>query len=453
MNTSAAINIDSLEELPYFIYYSSKYSSEDTIARVFKSIIYKNLYENIDLKINVNPKKGISTEFILKTGAKPTQIKARTIGEFATKKRSNGAIFLDFNLKNIIISEANLIPSLTRSLLGEPALKEEVVNQKQQNLKLNWVVNSYRVDMSRTMLKSDEEGNIFVLGGELPLRIAKYNIKGELLWIFQSPWVLPKRWSGQIAVNKEGEVCVTRAYNSNKILIIDSIGKEIYYSDTVDTKDTTRYFVNPKFTEFLEIRIPARDSLPDAFKRLNINSLGALGEFIKSTKGTGIYVAPALRSDGYENWLRVFLIHEESAIVDNFGAVVLGRPREYAISSNYCFFYDYDGITISTHNINNGIVDTMYSVSKGVLNPTCALVADDYGFIYASVRNGISKYTYDFEKTWFIDLKEPVEEMVIVDENRMCVYSNGKLKLLKAPNFEKNSKPKFRKYVHKFNRK
>lgn len=212
-----------------------KNPSDETVTnynnvRGFTKITYKNLYPNIDIVYEVHETSGIKYSIILKPGANPDDIKFQYDRE-SLLLNGNIAIpayfgeitehalltFYEGNTSNIITSEFFSNNNTYQFTLGQYDPTQTVIIDP-------WVQNStFNTSSAVWEVETDLAGNVYVIGGETPFQLRKFNSAGTLQWTYTSPWDTSNVWIGTLATDGSGNSFIT-AGTSPEIERIDNAG-------------------------------------------------------------------------------------------------------------------------------------------------------------------------------------------------------------------------------------
>ncbi|MEN9302078.1 MAG: hypothetical protein RL264_507 [Bacteroidota bacterium] len=199
-------------------------------VRGFEKIVYKNVYPKIDIEYTVHPQIGIKYAIVLHPGADATNIK------FLFDKNirlENGKIKIATLFGDIIDHEpitfyeqadSATIPSsfeqtgerVMQFKLGNYNKKSKVIIDpwtQTPNFNTNWDI-VWEVE-------KDGAGNVYVLGGIMPMQVLKYNTTGALQWTYNTPYDTSNVWLGTFATDLNGNTYIT-AGSTAKIQKINS---------------------------------------------------------------------------------------------------------------------------------------------------------------------------------------------------------------------------------------
>ncbi len=204
----------------------SKETGNINNVKGYEKIIYKNLYNKIDVEYFFHPDGGVKYSIILHPGADASQIKMEYKTEHTNVKEENidvklnqqGQLEINSSLGKIIehkpftfyndtkveISSAYKFTNNILSFdLGAYDNSQRVVIDP-------WmVVATFNSSNAVWEVENDGVGNTYVTGGETPMVLKKYNNVGALQWTYNTPWDTASVWLGTLATDAAGNSYVT----------------------------------------------------------------------------------------------------------------------------------------------------------------------------------------------------------------------------------------------------
>jgi gliding motility-associated-like protein len=182
-----------------------------------EKITYKDVYPNIDLVYTIHPISGVKYAFILYPGANPSNIQMLFDEKINIE---NGDVLIPTKFGDIIDhapisfyegNRSKIIPSFfslngqllsfkmedydkSKTVIIDPWTQTPVFN-------LNWD-NIWECDI-------DGAGNVYVIGGTMPMQLLKYNAAGALQWTYNTPYDTSNSWLGTLATDLAGNSYVT----------------------------------------------------------------------------------------------------------------------------------------------------------------------------------------------------------------------------------------------------
>ncbi len=192
------------------------YTNIDKV-KSFKKIIYKNLYNNIDVVYEIHPISGIKYSIILHPGANPNDIKMKYSNAVNLKSAD---VHISSKFGDIIDHAPTTFYEDNKSLTINSSF---VKKGKYVSFKLD------NYDNTKTIVidpwtqspnfatnwdcvwecERDGAGNIYIIGGVMPLQLIKYNSTGVIQWTYNTPYDTTS-WLGTFATDLLGNSYVTQ---------------------------------------------------------------------------------------------------------------------------------------------------------------------------------------------------------------------------------------------------
>lgn len=205
----------------------------------FKKIIYKEVYPKIDIEFTIHPQEGLKYAVIVKPGANPENVKMLYDRDV---KLENGVVRIPTLFGDIIDNE----PFTFYQNNNKEIIKSSFI---QHGKVIQFKLDNY--DHSKTLVidpwtqtpsfatnwdcvwecERDGAGNVYIMGGVMPMQIVKYNSSGTLQWTYNTPYDTSNVWLGTFATDLNGNSYVT-AGSVAKILKLDNAGTVIWNNTT-----------------------------------------------------------------------------------------------------------------------------------------------------------------------------------------------------------------------------
>jgi len=456
VNSNKDVEITPTEKIKSYYSYSikDKFSKQDIdINNItgYNKIFYNNLYDNVDVEYESQAEKGIKYTIFLHKGADLSKIALK----YSSAHTNNGSE----SIKYFLNSEGNL---QINTSLGEIKELKPYAYYKDNNeeLKVNFELNNnvltfnaLNYDNSRELVidpwvisasfnssnavwevETDGSGNVYVIGGESPMKLQKFDITGTSQWTYTSPWDTATVWLGTLATDNAGNSYIT-AGTAPEIKKINTSGSQVwantgfnqsceYWSITFNC-DKTKLIVGGTY-------VPNMFSMDfyAAIYDIDINSGNALGYVTVDMVNIGVYgVTPIeVRSITIsKNAKYIFLTHKDvGAINQNISICPSDVPvfqldnghnlaykcENYlpsgqnggglkAIVANDQFFYTSSGAQIFKRALSNGALLGTASIPGGsnqtdmfgdLYVKNSGLAVDNCGNVYAGSVNNVVKF-------------------------------------------------------------
>lgn len=185
-------------------------------AKAYDELIYENIYPFIDLKFTVHPQIGLKYVFIVHPGGNPADI---AMEYDRNVQFLQGEIHIPTTFGDIIDhapysfqnEEKKELKSSFR--VNQKTVKFEVGSyQKSTDLYIDpWIQTPVFATNWDVVWECDRDGagNVYALGGIMPMQILKYNASGTLQWTYNTPYDTSNVWLGTFAVDNAGNSYVT----------------------------------------------------------------------------------------------------------------------------------------------------------------------------------------------------------------------------------------------------
>jgi gliding motility-associated-like protein len=243
-NANPNVKIEAQEETHEYFNYGGKPGTGEpgfSNARAFKKIVYKNLYPNIDVEYIFHPTEGIKYSLILHPGADISQVKMKYTDADKMKIDLDGDLHIRTAFGDIIdhapvtfyannpsstINSKFVRTDNTVSFLleGYDKTKEVVIDPWTQTPTLS---NSNGV----WECEKDAAGNIYIIGGDVPMKLLKYNSTGTLQWTFVTTYDTSAagggEWLGTFATDLNGNSYVTCG-STAALTKVNTSGTQVY---------------------------------------------------------------------------------------------------------------------------------------------------------------------------------------------------------------------------------
>jgi gliding motility-associated-like protein len=183
----------------------------------FEKIVYKNIYPGIDIEYTIHPENGVKYALYLAPNADPNQVgmkydKAISLEEGTIHIPTKFGDILDHapftfyegNKTQEIGSKYKLNGRTVSFQLDEYDQSKPIVIDP-------WVQTpTFNTDWNCIWeVEYDAAGNVYAIGGTMPMKLQKYSPAGALLWTYNTPYDTTS-WLGGFGTNDAGESYVTR---------------------------------------------------------------------------------------------------------------------------------------------------------------------------------------------------------------------------------------------------
>ena len=185
--------------------------------KAFKKIVYKNIYDGIDIEYVFHPTEGLKYSVLLHPGADFS--KAKMNYSVTPKIKSNGDVHIPTKFGDIIDHAPSTFYSDNKSIT---IASNFIKNGNSISFNVSSFNNTKTVvidpwTQTPTLPNSngvweceqDAAGNVYIIGGDMPMRLIKYNSAGILQWNYITPWDTANNWLGTLATDLLGNSYIT----------------------------------------------------------------------------------------------------------------------------------------------------------------------------------------------------------------------------------------------------
>lgn len=407
----------------------------------YEKLMYKNLYPGIDVEFVFHPETGIKYSLILHPGADASKYKMKYI---------NGSPETD--------SEGNIIISTKNGPISEKAPYTFYQNDKQaipssfliENNTVSFNLNTY--NNTKTVVidpwvilptlpnsncvwecETDALGNVYITGGEYPMKLQKYNTAGALQWTYTTPWDTATVWLGTLATLPTGDCFITsgtapeieRTSTGGYMLWHSTGGSFITGDDEFWTIafncDNSKMIVGG--TKLFSTTMIAHAALFDvnmsngnidaavSVHTMNVMFYSPVEVRSIASTGTGKYVGLTHKKVGIINqapgqsppFAPAFSVNNTRELgykSENYLPVTQNGGGVKAIAANGNYFFTHSGDKIYKWSTTDAtILDTAIvpggygqSVFGKLVLHNAGLAVDDCGFVYAGSKDRVVKY-------------------------------------------------------------
>lgn len=221
LNTNAKVQVQGIERTSDYFSYLLNGGQNINYIPAYKKILYKDLYEKIDVLYEFHQTEGIKYSLILHPGADISVVGMEYSGNRYVKMDSAGNLNIETKFGNIIdqapvtfyqenpdkiitssfIVKENIVSfslgnyDATKTIIVDPWI--QMPNYSNTNWKCSWEC------------ERDGAGNVYVIGGTSPLQLIKYNAAGVIQWTYNTPYDTTE-WLGTFKTDQAGNSYVTQ---------------------------------------------------------------------------------------------------------------------------------------------------------------------------------------------------------------------------------------------------
>ncbi len=184
----------------------------------YKKITYKNLYPAIDVEYVFHPESGIKYALVLHPGADISKVRMKFVTDSSVFIDKNGNLKIATIYGDIteqapvsfysgnntpISSHFQLYNNEVSFVLGDYDHNQKVVIDP-------WVQTPTLANSNGVWeLDKDGAGNIYTIGGDMPMKLQKWSAAGVLQWTYNTPWDTANNWLGTLTTDQNGNSYIT----------------------------------------------------------------------------------------------------------------------------------------------------------------------------------------------------------------------------------------------------
>ncbi|MFO0358822.1 MAG: hypothetical protein ACK50A_17840, partial [Sphingobacteriaceae bacterium] len=461
------------KSIQYFTYGPDNSMASNYKAFGYKTIMYKNIYEGIDLVFDFHPIRGLKYYFKVMPNYNPGKIKI--------KWESPKDIQLLNNCLFAKTSYGNICDSLpvsfyedqpdnklqTRFVLIKKNTISFMLDDYDQNKTLiidPWLINPSFSNPNKAFdVSRDAAGNIYAYGSENPFKVIKISPTGSPLWTYNSPFFFTK-WIGDIATDFAGFSYISTGDASGQIVKISPGGTLIFNNGSTASTlvpsifECFRLVFNNSQSQFVtasgaglprianvnsgsgllsglsanlaantsEVRGLTFDSQGNIFALTFKDANFQTSNVIKLNQSFGVLwnvvnTHPAANVNYYSPAYTGFT----TTTFVNPNWVTINVPAgQNCIAASNCYVYSYDGQVLQKRLSSNGSLISSINVAGGVTGQNSGIIIDNCENIYVGTSTGVAKYNYLLNLISNVNLNGAVYDLVITN-NEIVASGNG----------------------------
>lgn len=432
--------------------------------KAYRKILYKNIYAGVDLEY-VFEARGLKYSFIVHPGADLSQISMKYPESRDLNIDERGRLHISTLFGDII----EYAPVTFHE--GDWKLIDSRFNI--DGAKVAFEIGNY--DVSKTLIidpwvdtpilansngvwecEKDQSGNVYIIGGEMPMRLRKYNSTGNLQWTYNTPWDTANYWLGTMATDNAGNTYVT-AGSAARIQKINTSGGMTWSANGGGLDEYWNIAFNCDQTK-LVVGGTRLGPLPPAGSNgmifeINTNNGSVIdSRAVGSTRTTTIFGIPVtdieeVRSISSSKNARYYFLTLDTigAIDEDLGAcpserTIFEEDHTYhwayksefyrpnngnsgimAVRANGDFVYTQNGTTLHKRSLADGSILATVSIPGGLNTTTqnlnqpgnSGIDLDDCGNVYVGSGNAVVKYDANLNQLSLTSLPYAVFDVAV----------------------------------------
>jgi|GEM_PF-2162385 len=427
----------------YFSYSVKTFVGEKNINNIkgYRKIVYKDLYPSIDVEYTFHSSgEGIKYAIILHPGADISQVKMRYSNPISVN--FDGSVHIPSIFGDIVdhapvtyysADHSNSISSSFIKVNNNTVSFDLGAYDKTQSVTIDpWTVTVTLVNSNKVWeTETDGSGNVYIYGGDSPMRLRKYNSAGTLQWTYNTPWDTANYWIGTMITDAAGISYVTSGSNGEirKITAAGALswsnnpnglfGPLYEYWHLSFNCDNTKlavggmraaspFDINGFIGAIMDINLSSGAIL--SYKAVGANPGGFLpkiqevSSMCSSPNGNYYFLTldtvGSIKSDLSAINFKIPTLYDLNYYIPAYGPTKLGIS---AIRANNNFLYTHNGVTIQKRSLSTGAVLGSAAIPGGIsssslggnLPGNSGLDLDNCGNVYVGSGNQVIKYDAD----------------------------------------------------------
>jgi len=241
---SANVELKGFDKRPDHHTYSSinkttgEYSAINDVYG-YKKLVYKNLYPNIDVEYIFHPQGGIKYSITLHPGASASLVKMKYSGNPNLAINADGNLVIPTFLGDIVehapvtfYADNRLLPISSFFVKNNNTISFQLGNYAtSKTVIIDPWVQTPTLPGSNCVWECEQDalGNVYIIGGETPMRLQKYDPLGNIQWTYNTPYDTNNGdWLGTLATDRNGNSYVTNGSLAELSKIGTNGGPAIY---------------------------------------------------------------------------------------------------------------------------------------------------------------------------------------------------------------------------------
>ena len=449
INSNPSCKIIALQQTNDYHNFEQVYAGKSNyfnFNKSYKKIVYKNVYTNIDFEFMFHPVEGLKYNIVVHPHGNPSLIKIQYSrpgilnpnGDFEIKTKFG--LFIDHAPVSYYSDKSDTIKTKFRN--ENNILSFEISNYKHDNELIidPWVqMPSLNNSNGVWECERDASGNVYIIGGDMPMRLQKYNSAGVVQWTYYTPWDTANYWLGTFVTDLAGNSFITSGSIANLKKVNNtgtvvwsspsSLGSSDEYWNIAFNCDQTKLVVGG--TTGSGLGIPP--TLKGAIFDINTSN-GSVTNTVEVGWGNTMGIPPKInevRSITSSMNARYYFLtldtigsidQDISGICPNNNPIVFRKNSTYNLSykcenfrpnngnagimsirANRYFVYTQNGINIHKRSLFDGSIIASAAIPGGISTTTMGLNQvgnsgidiDSCGFVYVGSGNAVVKYDAD----------------------------------------------------------
>lgn len=445
------------------------YSNLENV-KAFNKLVYKNVFDGIDAEYVFHKIEGLKYSFIVKPGADISKIKMQYGNKENLTLDAEGNLHIETEFGDIIDhAPFSFYQESNKKINSSFQLQSNTVSFLLNNYNTNkpividpWTLTPSAFSNSNKIfeIETDKSNNVYVYGGDSPMRLRKYNAAGVLSWTYNTPWDTATYWVGTLKTDSIGNSYITsgttgtiRKINTAGGLQWESINQgpfpEIEFWNLTFNCDQSRLFcggmrspsgLSPASYRGVMFELSLANGNITAFREVGGNTGGFVPTIKEvrsisySPNGKLYYIT--LDSIGSINTaLTTVSFQTNSGFNYSYGIPGYGVTNQgtHVIAANEDFIFTNNGNLLQKRNIVTGAVIASVAIPGGIYNTqfgsstngNSGIVLDTCGNIYVGSGNSVRKFDNNLNPLAAFSTPAAVYDVAINYNNEVVATGNN----------------------------
>lgn len=443
-------------------------TSDRTGIAGWEELRYEHLYPGIDAVYTIHPERGIKYVLHLRPGADVAMIRMRWDDAHAVRMGPDGELRIATAFGEIVdhtpiahyADGAKEHIDVRFSLKGNAAGFELTPYDGTRPVIIDpWTVTPAFPNTNRIWdVEVDDNANVYIYGGDSPLRLRKYDPNGVLQWTYTTAWDTANYWLGSMIAHPGGD-CFITAGTDPRIARISTAGAQLWSANGGIFDEYWRMALNCNATQLMlgGTRLSLGPTLfPIGYGRaFEINM--ANGSVLNSTNVAA--VSPSFLINN-PNEIRALAASANGKYyfmtLDTIGGLNPNLSIPYRRNNSYAFsysvagygptnmgingiaatandIYTQNGNTLHRRDIQTGTIIATATIPGGSTTSqlgansaqNSGLVIDSCGFVYVGSGNAVHKFTADLQLVQSVTTPSAVYDVAVNHNGEVVACGNG----------------------------
>ncbi len=439
-------------------------------VRGYRKLVYENLYPNIDVEFTIHEIEGIKYNVILHPGADASLIGMQYPLGYSPKLDDSGNLIIETDFGQVVDHAPATFYATSGTAIGSRfklngnrvGFELDAYDPHQKVIIDPWVTTPpFGNSQGIWDIDVDDVGNVYVYGGDTPMRLRKYDPAGALQWTYNTPWDSANYWIGTMITEPTSGDCYITAGTDPVIARINTGGTQDWSANGGAFDEYWKLAFNCDYTRLMlggtrltigpslqpigygyvfEINMSNGAQINQAeVASLTPGPLGLIGNpnevraMCPSPNGKYYYMTLdtiGVFTDnltlGYQNNHGYGFSYQ----VAGYGAT---NQSINAMAATTDFLYTQNGSTLHKRNIVDGSIVATVAIPSGITSVDLGfasaenggLVLDSCGNVYAGSSNGVYKFDADLNQLGFQSTPGRVYDVAVNSAGELVACGQG----------------------------